>query len=84
MSSMARTSRRARPGRPDNGDRVQKTMRFPDGFYQQYEAAAKEAGLDFNAYVNWVLARQHRLSPPDWATPPTVGRGDQLQLEGAA
>ena len=56
-------------------------MRFPDGLYAHYEAAAREAGLDFNAYVNLVLARQHRLDPPDWAQP---AGSDQLQLEGAA
>ena len=85
MADMARTSpRRARPGRPDNGDRVQKTMRFPDGNYPVYEAAARELGLDFNAYVNWVLARAHRLPPPEWATPAPAERDDQLRLEGAA
>ncbi|WP_226360973.1 hypothetical protein [Pseudonocardia sp. ICBG1142] len=77
---MAPTSRR--PGRPDNGERVQKTMRFPASYYHSaYLAAAAELGLDFNAYVNYVLARRHRLAPPGWAAPAPDERGDQLQLE---
>lgn len=83
VCDMAGTSQRG-PGRPGNGDRVQKTMRFPDVAYSVYQEAAEELGLDFNAYVNWVLARQHCIAPPEWAEPASSDRGEQLRLEGAA
>lgn len=56
---------RGRRGRPSKGDRIQKTMRFPTEHYAVYEAAAARAGMDFNAYVNWVLARARGLPVPD-------------------
>ena len=65
-----------RRGRPSKGDRIQKTMRFPAEHYAVYEAAAARAGLDFNAYVNWALARFHGLPIPDGEP----DAGDQVEI----
>jgi len=70
---MANSGRR---GRPSKGDRVQKTMRFPAEHYVVYQAAAAQAGMDFNAYINYVLARVHDLPIPDGE--PLYG--DQVQI----
>lgn len=73
--------------RPSKGPRHARTVRFPEGtHYPVYVAAAEQAGMDFNAYVNWVLAQWHELPAPEGEP----GGGDQLQmhysagLEGAA
>ncbi len=66
-----------RRGRPSKGERIQKTMRFPAEHYAVYETAAEKAGMDFNAYINWVLAQWHGLPAPDGEPE----NGDQLRMQ---
>lgn len=52
-----------------------RTLRLPPDHHELYEVRARQAGMDWNGYVAWALARFHDLEPP--ADPAT---GDQLVL----
>lgn len=68
------------PGRRNKGPRKQQSLKFPSELhYPTYAAAARARGMDFNAYVNAVLAEHHGLPLPDGT--PTNG---QLTLPDAS
>ena len=53
-----------RPGPAGKGARVQRPFRAPVAHVKVYEARAREMGIDYNAYVNYVMSTAHGLTPP--------------------
>lgn len=40
-----------------------RTLRLPPEHFELYEVRARQAGMDWNGYVAWVLAEFHNLTP---------------------
>lgn len=63
------------PDPTPKGDRTRFGVRLPVSHDRHYREKAAEAGLDYNTYLAWCLARQHGLS---WPLPL---RKDQLRKD---
>ncbi len=74
---------RRKPGTRPKGNRHAITVRVPEDQWELYRQFAQSEGYEsLSDYVCALLAREHDLRVPDYATPGGAGRQDLLWAAG--